>query len=303
MRLLTIRHTTTYNYAKPVTFGPHRMMFRPRDSHDIRVVSSGLIIKPQPDLRWFHDVFGNSVALATFHNAADELTVDSTIVVEHYGVDDMSFPVDPTARRLPVSYSSQEYPDLARSIERHYPDPEKRIDTWARRFLLDHDQTEIWPLLEAMAQTIKDEFTYIPRETEGVQTPLDTLTRHAGTCRDYALFMMEALRSLGMASRFVTGYLYDPALEGDQNALVGVGATHAWVQVYLPGPGWIECDPTNAIIGGTNLIRVGVARDPSQALPLSGSYYGAREDFLGMTAEVTVSDAAQQSPPANAAQR
>ncbi|NIP13915.1 MAG: transglutaminase family protein, partial [Pseudomonadales bacterium] len=135
---------------------------------------------------------------------------------------------------LPVSYSSEEYPDLARAIERHFPDPEKRIDTWARRFLLERDQTEIMPLLETMTRTIMEEFTYIPREDEGVQTPLDTLARQSGTCRDYALFMMEAVRSLGLAARFVSGYLYDPALEGFDSGVVGAGSTHAWVQVYLP---------------------------------------------------------------------
>ena len=303
MRLLTIRHTTRYRYRQPVRFGPHRFMFRPRDSHDIRVVSSGLTITPAHELRWFHDVFGNSVALATFSEMAEELVVDSTIVVEHYGINDSTFPVDPTARILPVSYSSQEYPDLARAIERHFPDPEKRIDAWARRFLLERDQTEIMPLLETMTRTIKEEFTYIPRETEGVQTPLDTLDSQTGTCRDYALFMMEAARSLGLAARFVSGYLYDPALEGFDSGMVGAGATHAWVQVYLPGPGWIECDPTNGIIGGNNLIRVGVARDPEQAMPMSGTYYGARDDFLEMTAEVTVSSNAGAAPSVSAAMR
>jgi transglutaminase-like putative cysteine protease len=303
MRLLTIRHTTRYRYKRPVTFGPHRLMFRPRDSHDIRVVSSGLTIKPQPDLRWFHDVFGNSVALATFHDAADELMVDSTIMVEHYGVEGANFPLDPTARILPVSYSSQEYPDLARTIERHYPDPDKVIDSWARRFLLQHDQTEIWSLLEMMTATIKEEFVYIPRESEGVQTPLQTLEWKTGTCRDYALFMMEALRSLGMAARFVTGYLYDPALEGFDSGVVGAGSTHAWVQVYLPGPGWVECDPTNGVIGGPNLIRVGVARDPAQALPMAGTFFGGRDDFIEMTAEVTVSSASPPATAANAAYR
>jgi transglutaminase-like putative cysteine protease len=303
MKLLNIRHTTRYSYKRPVSFGPHRLMFRPRDSHDIRVVSSGLTIRPQPELRWFHDVFGNSVALAHFSEPAEELFVDSTIVVEHYGADRTDFPLDPTARILPISYSSQEYPDLARAIERHYPDPDKRIDSWARRFLLHSDQTEIWPLLETMTATIKDEFTYIPREKEGVQTPLHTLDWQSGTCRDYALFMMEALRSLGMAARFITGYLYDPALEGFDNGVVGAGSTHAWVQVYLPGPGWVECDPTNGVIGGTNLIRVGVARDPEQALPLSGSFYGAKEDFIEMTADVTVSSGSPPAPAANAAYR
>ena len=83
--------------------------------------------------------------------------------------------------------------------------------------------------------------------------------------------MIEAVRSLGFAARFVTGYLYDPALDGGPAGTQGAGATHAWVQVYLPGAGWVEFDPTNGIVGGRNLIRVGVARDPKQAVPLAGT--------------------------------
>ena len=99
--------------------------------------------------------------------------------------------------------------------------------------------------------------------------------------------MIEALRSLGLAARFVSGYLYVPSRDGPKH--VGGGSTHAWCQVYLPGAGWVEFDPTNAIIGNRDLIRVAVARDPSQAVPLSGTYIGAAGNFRDMTVEVTVS--------------
>ncbi|MBV8062653.1 MAG: transglutaminase family protein, partial [Nevskia sp.] len=135
---------------------------------------------------------------------------------------------------------------------------------------------------------IKDQFEYRRREEMGTQTPLQTLELGGGSCRDFALFMMEAVRSLGFAARFVSGYLYDEALIGAASGVVGGGATHAWVQVFLPGAGWIEFDPTNALVGGHNLIRVAVARDAAQAAPLSGSYVGAPEDFIGMTVEVQV---------------
>jgi transglutaminase-like putative cysteine protease len=142
-------------------------------------------------------------------------------------------------------------------------------------------------VLTEMASTIRKDFKYAAREEVGVQTPLETLESRMGSCRDFALFMMEAARSLGLAARFVSGYLYDEMLVGD-GALVGGGATHAWLQVFLPGAGWIEFDPTNALVGGHNLIRVAVARDPSQAIPLAGSYNGEKEDFVSMAVEVTV---------------
>jgi transglutaminase-like putative cysteine protease len=100
--------------------------------------------------------------------------------------------------------------------------------------------------------------------------------------------MMEAVRSLGLAARFVSGYLCNRLPAGGGSELVGGGETHAWVQVYLPGAGWVEFDPTNGLVGGNDLIRVAVTRDPSQALPLSGTFAGAPGDFLGMSVAVEV---------------
>ena len=143
-------------------------------------------------------------------------------------------------------------------------------------------------ILIAMTRRIRSDFIYAARETVGTQEPMRTLEIGSGSCRDFALLMMEAARSLGFAARFVSGYLYDEKLIGAEGGLVGGGATHAWVQIYLPGAGWVEFDPTNALVGGRNLIRVAVARDPSQAVPLTGTFTGAPGDFLGMTVDVSV---------------
>ncbi len=148
----------------------------------------------------------------------------------------------------------------------------------------------------AMMEAIKAEFDYNPRDEMGTQDPLVTLESGAGTCRDFALFHMEAARSLGLAARFVSGYLYDDARIGEGEGTVGGGATHAWAQIYLPGAGWVEFDPTNALVGGRNLIRVAVARDPKQAIPLGGTFTGAPADYLGMTIQVEVTAEADGSP-------
>ena len=141
-----------------------------------------------------------------------------------------------------------------------------------------------------MNQHIRDNFRYVARDEEGTQQPLETLELGSGSCRDFALLMMEAARRLGVATRFVSGYLYDPALDGGEAtaSTVGAGYTHAWLQAYLPGAGWVPFDPTNNLLGGTQLIRVGVARDPSQAAPISGSWFGESDDYLGMDVNVTV---------------
>ncbi len=279
MPIVTIRHTTVYRYARPVTFGDHRLMFRPRDSHDLRLLETELEISPPATVRWLHDVFGNSIAIAGFTQPATELRLASTIRLEHFPGAAIEFPIEPYARVHPFSYAAEDVPDLGRTMERHYPDPEHRVDEWARGLIGAPGARETQELLIAMTRAIREGFRYEARDAEGTRTPVETLERGSGTCRDFALFMMEAARSLGFAARFVTGYLYD-----DQ--AVGGGATHAWVQIYLPGGGWVEFDPTNALVGGHKLVRVAVTRDPSQAVPVSGTFTGAPADFLDMTVNV-----------------
>jgi transglutaminase-like putative cysteine protease len=281
---LTICHTTVYRYASAVRFGEHRLMFRPRDSHDIRLVSTALEITPTASVRWYHDVFGNSIAIASFAEPAPELRLVSRITLEHFPSTLPDFVIEPYARTYPFSYSVEDIPDLGRTTERHYPDSEHQIDLWARQFVSKGGDTDTHAMLVAMTQAIQASFGYERRAEEGTRTPVETLARGTGSCRDFALLMMEAARTLGLAARFVSGYLYDP-----ERRAVGGGETHAWVQIYLPGAGWVEFDPTNGIGGGSNLIRVAVTRDPSQAVPVSGSFTGAPGDFLELGVDVAIS--------------
>jgi transglutaminase-like putative cysteine protease len=289
MTILSVLHRTRYRYAKPVSFGAHRLMMRPRDSHDLRLIDTALTIAPMASVRWLHDVFGNSVAIAEFAEQGNELLVVSSFHAEHYPIPEESVTLEAYARRYPFSYDALEIPDIGRTAERHYADPEHRIDAWARRFVAQQRDGDTMGILLGMVQAVCSELRYNPRDEMGTQDPLTTLQSGSGTCRDFALFLMEAVRSLGFAARFVSGYLYDDNRVGDGgSSFVGGGATHAWAQIYLPGAGWVEFDPTNGLVGGRNLIRVAVARDPSQAIPLSGSFTGATNDFLGMTVEVEI---------------
>jgi transglutaminase-like putative cysteine protease len=285
MYILNVSHRTRYSYSEPVTFGPHRLMMRPRDSHDLRLLDTALSITPASTIRWMHDVFGNSVAIAEFTEPAAELEVVSSFRAEHFPLPEADVTLEEYARRYPFSYDALEIPDIGRTVERHYPDPEHKIDAWARRFVDQQDDT--MAILHAMTEAIGSEFSYNRRDEMGTQDPLLTLDSATGTCRDFALFLMEAARSLGFAARFVSGYLYDEDRMGEAT-VVGGGATHAWAQVYLPGGGWIEFDPTNALVGGRNLIRVAVTRDPSQAIPLGGSFTGATNAFLGLEVNVEI---------------
>ena len=290
MKLLDVRHSTLYRYARPVTFGPHRLMLRPRDSHDLRLVGAELTLSPPGNTRWMHDVFGNSVALVDFTAPASELSIVSALKLERYPAAPLGFPIDPNAELYPFVYSAGDRTDLGRLLERHYPDPRGVVDEWARRFA-PHRPSGTLNVLAEMNKAIREEFTYAARDDEGTRSPLETLEQKSGSCRDFALLFIEAARSLGFGARFVTGYLYDPALDGG-SSMQGAGTTHAWAEVYLPGAGWVEYDPTNGVVAGENLIRVAVSRDPSQAVPISGSFSGSAEDYRGMTVDVTVSAAA-----------
>lgn len=288
MAVLHIEHTTTYRYRRPVRLGEHRMMFRPLDSHDLRLLETSLTLSPPATVRWMHDVFGNSITVATFDRPTTELRAVSNIRLEHFASSGPEFVLAPHARAFPFAYTLDERADLGRLLEPHYDDPDHLLVDWARGFLTTEGETETHALLVNMTRAIQRDFAYRRRPEEGTQAPDETLRLRSGTCRDYALLFMEAVRRLGLGARFVSGYLYDQALVEREAPLVGGGETHAWVHVYLPGAGWVAYDPTNGRVGGANLIRVAVARDPAQAIPMSGTYAGRPDDFLGLEVEVVV---------------
>ena len=265
------------------------MMLRPRDSQGQRQLETSLHITPEPaELLWTHDVFGNCVAVARFRSRARELSFISTLRLDHAGQDGaMAGWIEDHARTMPFSYDPEDMPDLQRSIERQQPDPYHALSNWAHSFLRSNGPTETLALLEAMTVRIHRQFTYKGRQEAGIQAPPDTLRLGTGSCRDFAVLMIEALRCLGLAARFVSGYIYVPSGNG-RDRHHGGGNTHAWVQAYVPGAGWLEFDPTNGIVGNRDLIRVAVVRDPRQAVPLSGSWTGVAADCLGMEVSIRV---------------
>ncbi len=290
MTVFIVRHITTYRYKQPVSFGEHRMMLRPRESLDQRVLDSKLEIRPKPtDLRWTQDVFGNHIAVARFAVRAHVLHFDSTIRVDHSPADIVDMDIEGFARAYPFTYGAEDVPDLVRFVERQFSDPDHRLDQWVRKFLGNGGSINTRTLLANLTRTINQTFTYVARHEKGIQDPLLTLEIGSGSCRDLAVLMIEAVRSLGMAARFVSGYLHVRNGNGDRHA--GSGNTHAWLQVYLPGPGWVDFDPASGIVGNRDLVRVAVVRDPRQAIPLHGTWTGSPSDSLGMTVEVNVTTA------------
>ncbi|UYN93268.1 MAG: transglutaminase family protein [Enhydrobacter sp.] len=297
MYRLEIAHRTRYSYSEPVTLGEYRLMFRPRDSHDLRLLDTALAIEPAAQVRWIHDPFGNSIAIASFEGATQVLEFVSTIQVEHYGVPPEAPVIEDYARQLPFSYRAEEAPDLARYLERHYPDPNAQVSNWVKQFLEGEQGTDTFSVLIRLCKGIQEQLEYNMRFEPGTQSPAVTLETGGGTCRDYALLMMEGVRALGLAARFVTGYLYDPALDpGDGKAAPTSAHPHAWMEAYLPGAGWIEFDPTNGMVGSERLIRVAVGRSPEQAMPIKGSFTGSTGVAIEALVDVQVRQLDAQAP-------
>jgi transglutaminase-like putative cysteine protease len=287
MTIFSVRHSTVYRYVRPVAFGEHRLMFRPRDSFDQRLLEATLVVEPEPrQIRWIHDVFGNCVALIDITATSSELRFHSHIRLDHTPDVALDLQIDENALTYPFAYANDEIADLEHTIARHYPDRDDEVGRWARQFVRVGHPTETGHLLMTLCYGIHESFVYERRAARGTQSPVQTLQLRRGTCRDFAVLMMEAARSLGLAARFVTGYIYVPSRDGSITR--GGGSTHAWCQIYLPGAGWVEFDPTNGIVGNRDLIRVAVARDPRQAIPLTGSYDGDASDYDGMSVQVNV---------------
>jgi transglutaminase-like putative cysteine protease len=287
MPILTVRHVTSYHYKQPVAFGEHRMMLRPRDDNDQEVLESELKITPEPSqLTWTKDIFGNHVTTARFADRASELRFESTIHLAHAPGNFNAVDIDDFARSYPFTYAAEERPDLARFIAPLSPDP--KLDRWATKFLRQDGSADTRELLVDMTQTIKRNFKHVARHEKGTQDPIRTLALGSGSCRDLAVLMIAALRSLRIAARFVSGYLN---LDDDDDRVTG-GNTHAWVQVYVPGPGWVDFDPSSGMVGNQNLVRVAVVREPCEAIPLQGTWIGTASDHVAMKVAVKVIAAA-----------
>jgi transglutaminase-like putative cysteine protease len=301
MSVFAITHITTYRYARAVSFGEHRMMLRPREGYDQRVIDIQLAITPEPSsLRWTNDVFGNAIALANFDTRAEELRFESNVSVDHSPQNVPDFRIDDEALTYPFLYPEDEAPDLVPWIATGGAVNSPEAARWAKQFVQEGRPIETGHLLMTITNAMKESFAYVRRTEPGTQAPAETLALRSGTCRDFAVLMIAGLRSLGLAARFVSGYLYVPSRDRETR---GGGSTHAWCQVYLPGAGWVDFDPTNGIVGNRDLIRVAVGREPNQAVPLSGIFSGSARDYLGMSVEVVVSREAERPAASEVAEK
>jgi len=282
---LKIHHRTTYHYHQPVRLGPHRLMLRPRESHELRLVLSRTIVAPDATVSWALDVFGNAVATATFQTMTDRLVVDGFSELQLSAAAWPVFDIAASAISYPFRYSDNDWIDLGALTAQQHPDPAGQLRDWTGAFVRS-TPTDTLSLLKDLSAGVATWIQYQSRDDEGTQSPTETLDRGWGSCRDFAVLFVEAARSLGFGARIVSGYLYNP----NQLSLgsTDAGSTHAWAEVYVPGAGWISFDPTNRSVGGLNLIPVAVARDIRQVVPVTGSFIGMTNALQGMSVEISV---------------
>jgi transglutaminase-like putative cysteine protease len=298
----TVEHRTVYHFRQPVLLGEHRLMIRPRDSHDLRLVSATLSLSPPGEVRWLHDVFGNSIAIVQPQQVKTDLfSIISRLDLERYPHEPEVREVEPRAARYPFVYDPSERLDLGSTLVVEDQSSVGALTEWLEP-LVDLAPLPTLELLTKLNDLVHSSLTYEARVERGTQSARQTLERRSGSCRDYALLLIEAARTLGLGARFVTGYLYDPSLDGgldepDETVLpatIGAAATHAWADVFVPGAGWIELDPTNGTIGSPHLVRVAVTRSPTQAVPVSGVFTGSADDATGLDVLVQVTAAASR---------
>jgi transglutaminase-like putative cysteine protease len=282
MRHLKIVHTTTYQYSEIVTLQPHKLLLRPREGHDIRIESSELEIAPSNKVKWQRDVYGNSVSMVHFFEPTDRLSVSSGIILKHYEDQPLDFLVMDYAVNFPFQYDPQERIDLGPYVLPLFVKDHPALQEWLTRFWQPGQVMETYVLLDQINNAIAQEFNYRMREEPGVQTPAETLVKQGGSCRDYATLFIETCRYLGLAARFVSGYLYSPA------TVQGNGSTHAWSEVYLPGAGWKGFDSTSGQVTGHDHIAVAVHRHPEAIPPVSGTFLATKPQLPVMQVTVQV---------------
>ena len=275
---LRIQHETRYTYRRRVRFGPHRLILRPREGHDLRVESMEVDVSPPAHLTWSRDVFGNSVGTLDFEKPANELRIVSNVLIKRTAPYlHRNFDTEPTP--WPPVYDPLEIGIIAAYQQLSYPADGAFVRKWMREHCPKHP-FEVEEVVGILNRAIHANIRYVRRDEKGVLTPSETLKRGIGSCRDFATLLLDAARSLGIAARFASGYLECSAAEA------GYASTHAWVEIYLPGHGWRGYDPSTGEGTSTAHVATGLSNHPRGVMPVTGSYYGPAAAFRMLNVSV-----------------
>jgi len=274
MQRYKIIHRTYYNYSSNVALGVHYLLLRPREDYELHIESFTLKCTPNAVVSWHKDVEDNSVATANFNQSTQQLLIESEVIIEQYNESPLDFLVANYAITYPFEYQSGDKFSLSPYMVLPNQEELELLNNWILNVYKESEQIQTYTLLLRIATHIYETLFYKEREEPGVQTVEETLSYGSGSCRDFALLFMEAVKCLGLASRFVSGYLYAPLMSAQ------VGSTHAWAEVYLPGVGWKGFDPTIGAIVGKDHIPVAVSRLPQSVPPIAGSFTGESSSTL-----------------------
>ena len=274
MQRYKIIHRTYYNYSKDVTLGPHTLLLRPREDHELRIESFTLKTIPPASLLWHRDVEDNSVAVANFNVPTTQLVIETEVIIQQYNEAPLDFMVAAYAVQYPFAYQADDKILLSPYMALPEQEELNALNNWIATFWQPSEKIQTYTLLQRIAAHIYQTLKYQVREEPGVHAALQTLSYGTGSCRDFAELFIQTARCLGLASRFVSGYLHAPLMVDT------IGSTHAWAEVYLPGAGWKGFDPTIGKIAGSDHIPAAVARLSEAVPPIAGSFVGTAESSL-----------------------
>jgi len=283
MKHIRIQHITEYLFPEAVEFTEHRLLLRPREGHDIRIISSMLEVSPLHEVKWYRDIYGNSVGILRLFEKTNVLRIASEVEIQNYQAAPLDFHVDQRCVTFPFAFEPEDRVDLLPYRTHTWPNKTGPLKDWVAQFWTPGHSIETYVLLTRMCERILSNFTYTVREEEGVQSHSVTLQKRTGSCRDVAALFIEACRYLGLPARFVSGYLLNP--NSTQH-----GSTHAWSEVYLPGAGWIGFDNTSGQVTGASHIATAVHRHPEAIPPVSGGYLADSELVPALNVLVNVNE-------------
>ena len=273
---VALHHKTTYHYDRSVNLSPHEVRLRPAAHARTPILAYSLTVAPkQHFLNWQQDPYGNYIARLVFPEPATALSFTVDLIADMTVINPFDFFVEKYAEQFPFTYPAQLRDELAAYLQAEPAGPLQQAWVAAARTALLTAPMGIADFLVAINQRLQRDIGYLVRMEPGVQTPEYTLEVRSGSCRDTSWLLAQMLRQLGLATRFVSGYLIQlvadvKALDGPSGTSVDFTDLHAWVEVYVPGAGWIGLDPTSGMLAGEGHIPLACTATPASAAPISG---------------------------------